>query len=82
MAEGEGYDVASAEARAGRRGLLDTGPHAPARFEYHPPRGVAIDMPGPTHPPVTPGSERGARKGNGVCSGWADEEDYGPRYED
>lgn len=44
------YDVASAEARAGRRGLLDSGPHAPER------------------------------KGKGVCSGWADEEDYGPRY--
>lgn len=25
----DGYDVASAEARAGRRGLLDTGPYAP-----------------------------------------------------
>jgi hypothetical protein len=27
----DGYDVASAEARAGRRGLLDSGPHAPER---------------------------------------------------
>lgn len=44
------YDVASAEARQGRRGLLDSGPHAPRR------------------------------KGRGIASGWADEEDYGPRY--
>lgn len=50
-ASGMGYDVASAEARAGRRGLLDSGPHAPVR------------------------------KGKGIASGWADEEDYGPRYE-
>jgi hypothetical protein len=28
-----GYDVASAEAKQGRRGLLDSGPHAPEREE-------------------------------------------------
>lgn len=47
---GATYDVAAAEARSGRRGLLDSGPHAPVR------------------------------KGKGIASGWADEEDYGPRY--
>lgn len=47
----DGYDVASAEASQGRRGLLDSGPHAPRR------------------------------RGRGIASGWADEEDYGPRYE-
>jgi hypothetical protein len=29
----ETYDVAAAEARAGRRGLLDSGPHRPERAE-------------------------------------------------
>lgn len=37
----ERYDVASAEARAGRRGLLDSGPYAPERERRT--RSIAVD---------------------------------------
>ena len=38
-----GYDVASAEARAGRRGLLDGGPYARSRASDHA-SGMAADV--------------------------------------